>query len=190
MPPGAFYLEQTMQNELSWIKTARSYIGQKEIKGVKHNPIVLELWASAFKAKNQPIPAVFKNDETAWCGGFVAGVLAKSGLGNHIPNGFAMARSWLNAGTKLNNPAYGCIVVFWRGSPKSAIGHVGFVVGRDKKGNLMVLGGNQSDEISIRPFDKERVLGYRWCGTQTMPATHRFALPILASDGRVSKNEA
>lgn len=179
-----------MQNELSWIKTARSYIGQKEIKGVKHNPIVLELWDSAFKAKNQAVPAVFKNDETAWCGGFVGGVLAKSGLGQHIPNGFAMARSWLNAGTKLNNPAYGCVVVFWRGTPKSPTGHVGFVVGRDKAGSLMVLGGNQGDAVNIKPFAKNRVLGYRWCGMQEMPATHRFALPVLASDGKVSKNEA
>ncbi|UZA15841.1 TIGR02594 family protein [Moraxella bovis] len=177
-------------SELKWVAEARKYIGTKEIKGVKHNPIVLELWACAFKAKNQAVPAVFKNDETAWCGGFVAGVMAKSGLGQHIPSGFAMARSWLNAGTKLNNPAYGCVVVFWRGTPKSPTGHVGFVVGRDKAGNLMVLGGNQADAVNIKPFAVSRVLGYRWCGTQDMPATHRFTLPVLASDGRVSVNEA
>lgn len=179
-----------MKNELKWVQIARQYIGQQEIKGVKHNPIVLELWASAFKAKNQAVPAVFKNDETAWCGGFVAGVLAKSDLANHIPNGFAMARNWLKTGTKLNNPAYGCVVVFWRGNPKGVSGHVGFVVGRDKSGNLMVLGGNQSDAVNIKPFSKSRVLGYRWCGTQPLPATHRFALPVLASDGKVSTNEA
>lgn len=177
-------------NELKWVAEARKYIGATEIKGVKHNPIILELWASAFKAKNQAVPAVFKNDETPWCGGFVAGVLAKSGLAHHIPNGFAMARSWLNAGTKLNNPAYGCVVVFWRGNPKGASGHVGFVVGRDRRGNLMVLGGNQSDQVNIMPFDKSRVLGYRWCGTQDLPATGRFALPVLKNNGRVSTNEA
>lgn len=177
-------------NELKWVAEARKYIGTKEIKGVKHNPVILGFQKSAFDATNQAIPAVFKNDETAWCGGFVGGVLAKAGLGHHIPKSFAMARSWLKAGTKLNNPAYGCVVVFWRGTPKSPTGHVGFVVGRDKRGNLMVLGGNQSDTVNIMPFDKSRVLGYRWCGTQPMPATHRFALPVLASDGKVSKNEA
>lgn len=177
-------------NELNWIATARSYIGQKEIKGEKHNQIVLELWASAFKAKNQPIPAVFKNDETSWCGGFVGGVMAQSGLPQHIPDGFAMARNWLKTGTKLNNPAYGCIVVFWRDTPKSPTGHVGFVVGRDKVGNLMVLGGNQADAVNIKPFAVSRVLGYRWCGTQNLPAAHRYDLPVLDSDGRVSTNEA
>ena len=44
-------------NELSWIKTARSCIGQKEIKGAKHNQIVIELWRAAFEATAQPIPA-------------------------------------------------------------------------------------------------------------------------------------
>ena len=177
-------------NELSWIKIARDHKGTGEIKGGKHNPIVLELWRAAFEATNQPVTAPFKNDETAWCGGFVGGVLAKSGLSHHIPKSFAMARSWLNAGTKLNNPAYGCVVVFWRGNPKGASGHVGFVVGRDKFGNLMVLGGNQSDQVNIMPFDKSRVLGYRWCGTQDLPATGRFALPVLKNNGRVSTNEA
>ncbi len=177
-------------NELNWIKIAREYVGTKEIKGVKHNPIVLELWRLAFEATKQPIPAVFKNDETAWCGGFVGGVLARAGLGRHIPKSFPMARAWLTAGTKLNNPAYGCVVVFWRGSPKGASGHVGFCVGQDKAGNLMVLGGNQSDAVNIKPFSRSRVLGYRWCGTQSLPNTSRFALPVLASDGRVSKNEA
>lgn len=177
-------------NELKWIAEARKYIGTKEIKGAKHNELVLELWRAAFEAINEPITTPFKNDETPWCGGFVGGVLAKSGLGQHIPKSFAMARSWSKTGTKLDKPAYGCIVVFWRGSPKGASGHVGFVVGKDKFGNLMVLGGNQSDAVNIKPFGKNRVLGYRWCGTQSQPAPHRYNLPILRSDGRVSTNEA
>lgn len=177
-------------NELNWIAEAKKYIGIKEVKGVKHNPIILELWKSAFEATNQPMPAVFNNDETPWCGGFVGGVLAKAGLVHHIPKNFSMARSWLKAGTKLDKPAYGCIVVFWRGSPNGTSGHVGFVVGKDKFGNLMVLGGNQADKVSIVPFSRARVLGYRWCGTQNLPANHRFTLPILNSDGKVSINEA
>ncbi|ELA08716.1 hypothetical protein MOMA_09161 [Moraxella macacae 0408225] len=180
----------TIANELKWIANARKLVGITEIKWAKHNPVIIGLWRSAFEAVGQQPPAVFKNDETAWCGGFVGGVLADSGLGYHIPNAFPMARAWLKAGTKLDKPAYGCIVVFWRGTPKSASGHVGFVVGRDRKGNLMVLGGNQSDKVSIVPFATSRVLGYRWCGTLPNPAKHRYDLPLLDSDGRVSKNEA
>lgn len=176
-------------NELSWVKTARQHIGKHEIKGAKHSPFVLSLWQKGFTAINQAHrlkESVWQNDETPWCGAFVAGVLADVGLGNHIPKAFPMARSWANAGTKLSRPCYGCVVVFSRGGG----GHVGFVVGRDKLGNLMVLGGNQADAVNIKPFSVGRVLAYRWCGTQSQPAPHRYNLPILASDGRVSTNEA
>lgn len=42
-------------------------------------------------------------------------------------------------------PELGCIVVFTR----QGGGHVGFAVGRDKFGNLLILGGNQSDAMTI-----------------------------------------
>jgi hypothetical protein len=52
----------------------------------------------------------------------------------------------------------------------------------------MILGGNQSDEVSIIPFSESRVLGYRWPVGYPLP--DRKALPLLRSDGRVSTNEA
>lgn len=108
----------------------------------------------------------------------------KAGL---TPNqAFPLARAWASAGTRLEKPAYGCVVVFSRNGG----GHVGFVVGKDKFGNLMVLGGNQGDAVNIKPFAKSRVLAYRWCGTQSHPAPHRYELPVLGSDGRVSRDEA
>lgn len=177
-------------NELPWITNARKYIGTKEIKGQKHNPVIIALWKLAYKSKGLTMPSVFNNDETAWCGGFVADVMAESDLSHHIPKSFPMARSWLKAGTKLDKPAYGSVAVFWRGSPKGASGHVGFVVGRNKGGKLMILGGNQSDEVNIMPFDNARLLGCRWLGTQPYPNANRYNLPILRSDGRVSTNEA
>jgi uncharacterized protein (TIGR02594 family) len=92
----------------------------------------------------------------------------------------------------LSKPAYGCVVVFWRGTKTGTAGHVGFVVGRDKFGNLMVLGGNQSDAVNIKPFamsgPNDRVLGYRWPGVYPYP--ERFNLPLLGSDGKLSTDEA
>ena len=180
-------------NELAWIKTARGLIGTAEKAGKDSNPKIVEMWRTAFGATGQTEQlknAVWHTENTPWCGGFVGHVLAKAGLAHHIPKSFAMARSWLRMGTKLNKPAYGSIVVFWRGSPKGASGHVGIVVGKDRHGNLMVLGGNQGDSVNIKPFSKNRVLGYRWCGMQSHPAPHRYDLPVLTSDGRVSQNEA
>lgn len=176
-------------NELRWIAKARSYLGLKEIVGVKHNPDVVNLWKLAFNAtgqSNRLKEAVWQNDETPWCGGFCAAVLAQSNLSHHIPKTFPMARSWQAAGVKLTKPAYGCVVVFSRNGG----GHVGFVVGKDKNGNLMVLGGNQSNQVSIVPFSPSRVLAYRWCGDGNAPSVSRYNLPILASNGKVSTNEA
>jgi uncharacterized protein (TIGR02594 family) len=64
-------------------------------------------------------------------------------------------------GVSLNFPVYGCVVVLWRGSREGVLGHVGFFVGMQDQ-NLLLLGGNQGNEVSIRPYPKQRVLGLRW----------------------------
>lgn len=163
-------------DELVWIKAARSYLGVGEIKGSRHNSQILKWW--------QDIGSPFKDDETPWCGAFVGGVLAECDQ-KIVANG-AMAKSWLNLPVVLGRAAYGCVVVFNR-PPNPASGHVGFVVGRDRDHNLMVLGGNQGDKVSIKPFGVERVAGYRWPGI--WPREDRFTLPVLRSDGRLSQNE-
>lgn len=166
---------------LSWLDLAYRYIGTREIPGKKHNSRILNWW-------HRMGATWFNDDETPWCGAFIGGVLAEAGFPKY-PKG-ASARAWLNLpyGKRLDRPAVGCIVVFWRGSPNGSSGHVGFVVGRDRFGNLMVLGGNQGDEVNIKPFSRTRVLGYVW--PSIWPAEHRFDLPLLNSDGRVSTNEA
>lgn len=164
--------------DTAWIAQAKKYLGQKEIKGPHHNPHILKWW--------KDIGAPFKDDETPWCGAYVGGVLAEVGI--KPVSGGASARSWLKMPVKLDKPAVGAVVVFWRGSKTGASGHVGFIVGKDQKGNLMVLGGNQADAVNIKPFDTARVLGYRWPGVY--PYEERFNLPVINSDGKLSTNEA
>ena len=50
----------------------------------------------------------------------------------------------------------------------------------------MVLGCNQGDMVSIKPFARDRVLGYRW--PLDIPLPH-LELPAVR-DGRLSQNEA
>lgn len=159
-----------------WLATARKYLGLREIPGPKHSPVIVKWW--------EAIKAPFRDDETSWCGAFIGGVLNEVGL--PVVKGAPAARSWLNYGKPISKPVLGCIVVFWRGSKTGWSGHVGFVVGLDKAGNLMVLGGNQGDAVNIKPFGKERVLGYRWPAGDVPTQS----LPILRSDGKVSTNEA
>lgn len=168
----------TPLDDPKWLQIARGYLGVSEIPGPKHNATILK-WLDRLKAP-------FRDDETPWCGTFVGAVMQEAGLPS-LANPWG-ARNWLKYGKALDRPAYGGLVIFWRGDPKGWSGHVGFVVGRDQRENLMVLGGNQGNSVSIQPFSRARVLGYRW--PNIAPLEERFVLPLLNSNGKVSTNEA
>lgn len=156
-----------------WISEALLHVGLKEIKGPTHNQIISG-WLKRLQAW-------WDDDETPWCGVFVAHCLQETGF--PVPSLWMRAKEWLNWGMAIEMPVLGCVVVFDRAGG----GHVGFVMGYDHQGNLMVLGGNQGDAVSIRPFDKSRVLGYRW--PVNTPIILK-PLPIIDSDGNLSENEA
>jgi uncharacterized protein (TIGR02594 family) len=160
-----------------WLTKAREYIGLAEIKGPQNNPKILELWKAAKLGG-------IKNDEIPWCAGFVGGVLEMAGIESTRADS---ARSYLDWGLKLQGPVVGCIVVFERGAES---GHVGFVVARTAK-NLLVLGGNQGDKVSIAQFDPARVLAYRWPANRPLPFGGFAELPLMQSNGQpISMNEA
>lgn len=95
--------------------------------------------------------------ETAWCAGWLNATLSKVGLDG---TGSLAARSFLNWGTEVATPQLGDIVVLSRGDDPNA-GHVGIFKGFDKDGNILILGGNQGDSVSVSSFSKDRLLGYR-----------------------------
>lgn len=173
-----------------WLATARRYLGVAEIKGPQHNPRIIELLDRADgKDDGKPLQGI-ADDEVPWCASFVSGVLEEAGVASARS---AWARSYVTWGQSLGGPAVGAIVVFERG-PSS--GHVGFVAGRDSKGNLMVLGGNQGDMVKLSPFAPSpppagRVLGYRWPTAHPLPGKIGLpGLPLIGSDGKLSSNEA
>lgn len=159
--------------EPRWLTVARGYIGVKEIPGVENSPIIVR-WL-------QKLRSAWIDDATPWCGTFVATCFAESGI--PIAKHWYRARDWLNWGVTLNSPTVGCVVVYAR----TGGGHVGFVVGQDQAGNLQTLGGNQGDQVSIRPFPVSRVLGYRWPEKEVLSLV---ILPLVGSDGKISTNEA
>lgn len=162
-----------------WLAQARAHIGLAEIAGKAHNPTIRH-WLLSLKAW-------WTDDETPWCGTFVAHCCRTAHRA--LPPHWYRARDWLNTGTRLERPAYGCIAVFER----KGGGHVGFVVGQDKEGNLLILGGNQGNRVSVAPFERSRVLGYVWPslanGKAAMPRPERFKLPVLKNIGALSQNE-
>ena len=158
-------------SEPKWLTEARRYIGEREIKGAQHNPLIVQMWADIHRRG-------IDNDETPWCAAFVGAVLEHTGIKS---TRFESAGSYLGWGSQLPQPSLGCVVVFTR----EGGGHVGFVVGQNERGDLMVLGGNQSDAVNIRSFPRSRVSGYRW--PVGVPDSSQ-ALPILS--GKKSTSEA
>ncbi|WP_274584110.1 TIGR02594 family protein [Neisseria leonii] len=125
------------------------------------------------------------------CGLYTGHVLGVSG--RYVIKDWYRASAWNDAKTmtKLGAPAYGCLVTFTR----TGGGHVGFVVGQDARGNLLVLGGNQSNRVSIAAFPRSRATGYYWPSiwdgkqaVKSVPAAFRYTLPTGAA--AISKSEA
>lgn len=141
-------LAAVVNDEPLWLQVARRHIGVAEIPGKESAPIITR-WL-------KELGAWWTDDATPWCGVFVAACLSDVGLPK--PKHWYRARAYLDYGTALTMPVMGAIVVFER----TGGGHVGFTVGRNERGALMVLGGNQGDRVSIAAFDPSRVLGYRW----------------------------
>lgn len=130
-----------------WLSKAIKYLGTKEIPGKGDNPEILGFHETAGGA----LP-----DETPWCSSFVNACMESVGIKG---TGSKVARSWLNWGIKTE-PRPGCVVVFQRGTGWQ--GHVGFLLGVSPAGNLIVLGGNQGNSVSVTLYSRDQVLGYRW----------------------------
>lgn len=115
----------------------------------------------------------------AWCADFVNATLQQSGAKG---TGSSMARSFLNWGEPVEKPQKGDIAVLTRGDPKGPYGHVGFFNGYDENGNIMVLGGNQSDAVNVAAYAPDRLLGFRRApsqggGTQVASLDPSIGLP-------------
>ena len=139
---------------------AQRFTGMKEVPGQEDNPAIL-----AMLRLDDTWP---ENDEVPWCSAFmnyVAWLL-------RLPRSKSLrARSWLNVGRAitLDRAQVGFdVVVLKRGTGDQpgpevieAPGHVGVYAGRDDSQSLLLLGGNQSNTVSIAPYDVARVLGVR-----------------------------
>ena len=79
-------------------------------------------------------------------------------------------------------PIAGAVLVFSRGSG----GHVGFAMGQDDT-HLYVLGGNQSDAVTIARIAKSRLLGARW--PATMPLRQQRLRTMKPGEFLLTTNE-
>jgi len=131
-----------------------------------HNPKVVKYFADVGHSW-------VKDDETAWCAAFVGAMLKRAGMPH---TGKLNARSYLDWGDEvaLEDAQEGDIVVFWRGTPDGWQGHVGFFVRRAGV-SIEVLGGNQANQVNVKRYPVDRLLGVRRAPSTIKPSMVRVA---------------
>ena len=145
--------------EISAYDLAQRFIGLTEVSGPLFNPQIL-----AMLRLDGSWP---EDDSVPWCSAFVNYIAWML----RLPRSRSLkARSWLGIGEiiQIENAEPGFdIVIFSRGSGSQpgpevldAPGHVGFYAGMDGE-DIMVLGGNQNDRVSISVRPKSRMIGIR-----------------------------
>lgn len=167
----------------SLIREAVSLYGTIETPGTGNNKVILD-WASEVEKGLGVAHLGYTADSIPWCGLFVGVVCTRAGWADQMPKTPLWAKSWTGFGQKADIASFGDILVFSRDGG----GHVGFYVGEDEA-FYHVLGGNQSDAVTITRIAKNRCIAVRrpkWRISQ--PASVK---PIkVGALGPISKNEA
>ncbi|MCG8441306.1 MAG: TIGR02594 family protein [Caulobacterales bacterium] len=169
--------QQSAGPALVWFEEAQNLLGTKEIGGAASNPTILD-WAD-------DLDIHYPNDDIPWCGLFVAHCVGATLPDEVLPGNPLGARRWSAFG-EATDPRLGAIMVFWRKSKSSGLGHVGFYNGESDDA-YQILGGNQSNAVSLAWLSKDRFLQARW------PSTARSltsAAVTREKAGGLSSNEA
>lgn len=138
---------------MPWLESAFQLIGSREQPGLGSNEAIIG-WAQNLGISD------YHDDDIPWCGLFVAHCIGSQLSEESLPVYPLRARSWLNFGCSLS-PQLGAVMVFWRQNPDCGKGHVGFYWAEDQD-YYHILGGNQSNSVSITRVAKNRLLSARW----------------------------
>lgn len=139
-------------SEPVWMVEARSWLGTHETRNYTKLAAAFRQWVSLR----------YDPREVPWCGLFMDMVFSKSMPNERIPDNPAGARNWLEFGVPCPLQT-GAVAVFWRGKKSGWSGHVGLVDAVDTKRRMIrVLGGNQSNAVTLAWISMDRLLGCRW----------------------------
>lgn len=150
-------------------------LGTLEVRGKESSAEILK-WAREVGLQKN-----YSDDSIPWCGLFAA-IVAKR-AGKEVVENPLWARNWSNFGKVSPTPSLGDILVFVRDGG----GHVGFYIAEDEKA-YHVLGGNQSDAVTITRIAKVRCIAARRPIYNVQPKTVKPY--FVKAEGTLSSNEA
>ncbi|GLR51254.1 TIGR02594 family protein [Shinella yambaruensis] len=162
-----------------WMREARRYLGLREIVGKGSNSTIMS-WA---KRLGGWVASFYSDDDIPWCGLALAAWVAVTLPQEALPSNPLGALNWRTFGISLPAPSVGAILVFKRPGG----GHVGLYVGEDAT-HYYVLGGNQSNSVSITRIERSRLVAIRYPKTGGNPIGGRVHLS--AKGVPVTKDEA
>jgi uncharacterized protein (TIGR02594 family) len=141
---------------MPWMHAAYNLMGTKEVVGKGSNEAIMG-WAEDLELTS------YTDDDIPWFGLFVGHCVGSQLADEVLPVNVLGARKWQSLGREVD-PKLGAILVFWRGSRDGWKGHVGFYWAEDDEA-YHVLGGNQSNSVSVTRIAKNRLLTARWPDT-------------------------
>lgn len=162
--------------EPKWVPIARKYYGVKEIPGPKTNPIIAK-WLKVQKLW-------YTDDETPWCGTYCGEVFREAGY--KIPAMHIRAKAWLKWG-KAVPVCMGAVGI----KSRKGGGHVTIIVGRNSRGMLVGLGGNQDNQVKYSLFDPRDFEGFRYPAEEPLPLVVGVpSLPLMEVQQNAPAHEA
>jgi uncharacterized protein (TIGR02594 family) len=144
---------------LVWFQQARRLMGLREVEGPGSNPAIMQM--------AEQLDVFYANDDWPWCGLFTGYCIQTTLADEAVPSDLLRAQAWKRFGTPIE-PTPGAVMVFWRETPESGLGHVGFYAGEDDS-HYRILGGNQSNSVTLKWYPKDRFLAARWPATVAQP---------------------
>lgn len=162
---------------------ALKHYGVLEHRDKDNNPDILK-WAQELGGK---VEDVYTADSIPWCGLFI-GIVVKRARGvEEVVKDPLWALNWSTYGVKAECAKLGDILTFVRKtSDGKKAGHVAIYVGEDNEA-YHILGGNQSDKVSIARIKKDRLYAIRRPPYKNQPTNVRSI--ILSTTGKISENE-
>ncbi|GAB5434801.1 MAG: hypothetical protein EpisKO_41710 [Epibacterium sp.] len=164
----------TRRSEIPWMSEASRVLGLHE----RRNNSRLRAWFDKSVSWIDP-------RDVAWCGAFVATCHRLADPEIDLPENPLGARNWDGWG-QSTDPVLGATLSFWRVSRDSWKGHVGFYFGEDNT-HYHVLGGNQSDAVTVTRISKDRLLDASWPDGLAITGRRIFLTPAGVP---ISSNEA